>query len=65
MSLTPPDDLLVENPLQLRINELEAENAALVEAIQTHKDSFMGKEEDIVPEDEALWKALLPKEKAS
>ena len=34
---------------------------ALVEAIQTHKDSFIGLEGDIVPEDEALW-AVLPKE---
>jgi len=40
----------------------ESDLNALVEAIQTHKDSFIGQEGDIVPEDDALW-AALPKEK--
>ena len=40
------------------ICELEAENKALREAIKTHKDSFIGKESDIVPEDDVLWAAL-------
>jgi len=37
---------------------IDAGRDELLEAIQAHKDSFFGKEEDIVPEDEALWKAL-------
>jgi len=41
--------------------KLKAENAALVEAIQTHKDSIIGQEEPDGTEDEALW-AVLPKE---
>ena len=48
--------------LRGRNRQLEAGRDELLEAIQAHKDSFIGKEEDIVPEDEALWKALLPKE---
>jgi len=43
-------------------NQFRCERDALVEAIQTHKDSIMVPEEDIAPEDKALW-AALPKEK--
>ena len=42
------------------IEALKAQLTAQREGVQKHKDSFLGKESDIVPEDGELW-ALLEK----
>ena len=44
--------------MQARIEALEAQLTALREGVQKHKDSFLGKESDIVPEDGELWALL-------
>ena len=44
--------------LQARIEALEAQLTVLREGVQKHKDSFLGKESDIVPEDGELWALL-------